>query len=607
MVEITDGDYRVYISNESLLIQHVQYEKILRIEKHSINITEVSPDILRNLKSSILMKPHAILGIMEIEKINFLIFVKAAYFIGKMEEAEVYRIKEIETVPILPFEKIENLSSEIKSLIVGIKNLLTLGFYYSFNYDLTNTAQKLGKLKGMDILSSANKKFFWNYSLYKKFYTKNDMRLEHSQSARFVFPNAENLGDKHNKINYSNNTNNYYSSEKFSDNSQTYNRNIAVEFSTNKKIVDTDEYITGQKKSKSVQKTKSGKDIIQINPEDQEICLNKKNSNETLDPIDIKYFNNIKIQNENLKNFNNEHRNEDFSKSFLNFKNLNGDHCLLNYDSNNINISHRNSTADANNHNNDSNKYNLNNTENKSIYIPKVNKIWMVVCIYGYVGIKNIDLDSNKLFLYLISRRSVYHAGTRYLSRGVDDYGHVANFIETEQIIKYQNNLMSFSQLRGSVPIFFEQPGVRAQTQITRSPELTAPAFKKHIEEIKEDFNFIYLINLMTVNKPNENIITENFEKQIKINKLKNCKYLFWDFQTQCKSDSYENLEIFVNNLEGVFTIFKYYQENVLTGEKLKGQLGIIRTNCLDCLDRTNVVQARIGWKVLEYQVIIFK
>jgi hypothetical protein len=46
-------------------------------------------------------------------------------------------------------------------------------------------------------------------------------------------------------------------------------------------------------------------------------------------------------------------------------------------------------------------------------------------------------------------------------------------------------------QFRGSVPIFFEQPGVTAQTKITRSPELTAPAFKKHIEELKEDFNTI--------------------------------------------------------------------------------------------------------------------
>jgi hypothetical protein len=226
------------------------------------------------------------------------------------------------------------------------------------------------------------------------------------------------------------------------------------------------------------------------------------------------------------------------------------------------------------------------------------------VCIYGYVGICNTMINSQKLGVYLISRRSIFHAGTRYLTRGLDDNGHVANFCESEQLVKFENHLFSFMQFRGSVPIFFEQPGVTAQTQITRTPELTAPAFKKHIDEIKEDFNFIYMVNLMNVNKPNEHIITQNFENQIKINDIKNCKYLFWDFQNQCKYDNYENLDNFVMNLESIFKIFKYYHENSSTGEKLKEQNGIIRTNCLDCLDRTNVIQARIAWKVLENQVI---
>ena len=34
----------------------------------------------------------------------------------------------------------------------------------------------------------------------------------------------------------------------------------------------------------------------------------------------------------------------------------------------------------------------------------------------------------------LISRRSRHRAGTRYLTRGVDENGHVANYVETEQV-----------------------------------------------------------------------------------------------------------------------------------------------------------------------------
>jgi hypothetical protein len=38
-------------------------------------------------------------------------------------------------------------------------------------------------------------------------------------------------------------------------------------------------------------------------------------------------------------------------------------------------------------------------------------------------------------------------------------------------------------------------------------------------------------------------------------------------------------------------------------GSVLRRQSGVIRTNCKDCLDRTNVVQTRIAWRVLDLQL----
>jgi len=581
MVEITDGDYRAYINNENVFIQHIQYSKILCIEKETINISECESDIIRNLKQphTQFIKPHAILGVILIENINFLMFVKSAYFIGKIEEAEIFRIKEAELSPLIHFNKIDNISSDVKSQVVGIKNLLTLGFFYSFNYDLTNSTQKLSKLKSMDILSTANKKFFWNYCLYKKFFTPNSQTSK-SLSDNILYP-----------INNKNSNNNNYD----------FNRNI-------------------NDKSKKTYKNKSSKELLNFpNFEDLDI-KNFKNLN---DPLDNNFFNNnIDPKNSINKNqfFNNDDTNiinnsQNCNNLFPDFNklNINGDKNDINtkkmlypefsnldimkYPQNKLIINDNSILVP----NNNSNNFKSNNPFNQ-----KVNKIWMVVCIFGSVGISTNMINSQKLHFYLISRRSVYHSGTRYLTRGLDDCGHVANFVETEQIIKIENNLFSFLQFRGSVPIFFEQPGVTAQTQITRTPELTAPSFKKHIEELKEDFDCIYMVNLMNVNKPNEHIITKNFENQIKINQLKDVKYLFWDFQNQCKYDNYENLDNFVVNLEGIFKIFKYYHENLSTGNKIKEQKGIIRTNCLDCLDRTNVIQARIGWKVLENLVINF-
>ena len=39
--------------------------------------------------------------------------------------------------------------------------------------------------------------------------------------------------------------------------------------------------------------------------------------------------------------------------------------------------------------------------------------------------------------MFVLYRRSQYRAGTRYKRRGVDVDGHVANFVETEQILLY--------------------------------------------------------------------------------------------------------------------------------------------------------------------------
>ena len=47
----------------------------------------------------------------------------------------------------------------------------------------------------------------------------------------------------------------------------------------------------------------------------------------------------------------------------------------------------------------------------------------------------------------VISRRQCFRAGTRYYMRGVDSEGYAANFVETEQIVEYDNSRCSFVQV----------------------------------------------------------------------------------------------------------------------------------------------------------------
>jgi hypothetical protein len=66
-------------------------------------------------------------------------------------------------------------------------------------------------------------------------------------------------------------------------------------------------------------------------------------------------------------------------------------------------------------------------------------------------------------------------AGVRFISRGLDDNSNVANFVESELIVTYEKHLYSFVQVRGSIPLFWEQKqkGLNNVISIKRSETLT--------------------------------------------------------------------------------------------------------------------------------------
>ena len=59
---------------------------------------------------------------------------------------------------------------------------------------------------------------------------------------------------------------------------------------------------------------------------------------------------------------------------------------------------------------------------------------WCFKIICGSVEIKTVYVGANQVKSVLLSRVSCERAGTRFNVRGVDDEGHVANFVETEQV-----------------------------------------------------------------------------------------------------------------------------------------------------------------------------
>ena len=66
------------------------------------------------------------------------------------------------------------------------------------------------------------------------------------------------------------------------------------------------------------------------------------------------------------------------------------------------------------------------------------------------VSVLTSQIKGHAFKYILISRRSCFRAGTRYYVRGLDSEGHAANFVETEQIVEYNNFRSSFIQVGGT-------------------------------------------------------------------------------------------------------------------------------------------------------------
>ena len=52
----------------------------------------------------------------------------------------------------------------------------------------------------------------------------------------------------------------------------------------------------------------------------------------------------------------------------------------------------------------------------------------------NHADLVEIALFSRTVYLTVLARRSRHHAGARYLTRGANEHGHVANEVESEQM-----------------------------------------------------------------------------------------------------------------------------------------------------------------------------
>jgi hypothetical protein len=218
--------------------------------------------------------------------------------------------------------------------------------------------------------------------------------------------------------------------------------------------------------------------------------------------------------------------------------------------------------------------------------------------------------------LTLVSRRSTKRAGLRYLRRGIDDEGSTANTVETEQILSSptwnttQDTIFSFTQLRGSIPLFFSQSPYSLKPQVATwgSTETNAKAFRRHFADISSRYGAIYSASLVDKHGT-EARIGELYERHAKIlnenggmdGKDKKLEFEWFDFHNVCRGMRFENVSKLMDTLGPFFKANSWTE--ISNNQVSHKQSGVLRTNCMDCLDRTNVVQSACARTALEAQL----
>lgn len=238
-----------------------------------------------------------------------------------------------------------------------------------------------------------------------------------------------------------------------------------------------------------------------------------------------------------------------------------------------------------------------------------LNRDWKLELIHGFVSQSNISIYGRSVYVCLIARRSTHFAGTRFLKRGANFNGDVANEVESEQIVVDGQRMCSFTQMRGSIPSHWSQDISKMVPKPPISLDLSDPygvTPGKHYSRIMFQFGSpIIVLNLVKKREKrrHESILTADMTASIDylnqfLGPLHRIKYHHFDMAKKSHGGNVMGslakfAENFVQN-----TDFFFRDSNLTTF-----QTGIVRVNCVDCLDRTNTAQFAIGKAALAHQL----
>lgn len=125
----------------------------------------------------------------------------------------------------------------------------------------------------------------------------------------------------------------------------------------------------------------------------------------------------------------------------------------------------------------------------QKIKAQNISQFWCTHLVQGFIDKQRIQ---DKMDVVLIARRGAERGGTRFLHRGIDENGFVANFVEFEQIVTRVEqsgslDIYSYAQVRGTFPFFWTQPNV-SKFVIEKEMGAAKPFFEQHMRMLFERY-----------------------------------------------------------------------------------------------------------------------
>lgn len=275
---------------------------------------------------------------------------------------------------------------------------------------------------------------------------------------------------------------------------------------------------------------------------------------------------------------------------------------------------------------------------------------WVLPLVYGFVDQAKLCVLNCTIHVTLIARRSRHFAGARFLKRGTDENGHVANDVETEQIVSEALTTPFFAPIakkrrdvgatsvgpnprytsyvmhRGSIPIYWTQDSTNMSPRPPIEISVVDPYYSSaalHFDDMLRRYGHpIIVLNLIKSKEkqPREVKLLGAFSECVGyLNQFlpqdKKLRYIAWDMSRASKSRDQDVIGVLEDIAEETVSATKFFHSGpepnsfaFANGRKQRRetillQSGVARVNCVDCLDRTNAAQFVIGKAAFGHQL----